>query len=80
MTLYDFKLKSDHEQYDMVFTQGDFVDYHIEQSKRFALYAVFKFFVEIEYDLWSNEVTGKRSFIEGDLLDKYSRGFSPGEN
>lgn len=73
MTLYDFKLKSDHEQYDIVFTQGDFVDYHIEESKRFALYSLFKFFVEIEYDLRSNEVTGKTSFVEGAILNRYSR-------
>ena len=45
--------KSDREQYGIVFTQGDFIDYHIEQLKGFALYALFKFFVEIEYDLWS---------------------------
>ena len=73
MTLYEFKLKSDHEQYDIVFTKGEFIDYHLEESKRYALYAVSKFFVEIEYDHWSNEVTGKRSFVEGDLLNRYSR-------
>ena len=72
MTLYDFKLKSDHEQYDIVFTQGDFVDYSLEESRRFALFAVFKFFVEVEYDLSSNEIIGKRSFVTGPILDKYS--------
>ena len=72
MTLYEFKLKSDHEQYDIVFTQGDFIDYRIEESKRFALYAVTKIFVEIEYDLSSNEIIGKRGFVTGAILDKYS--------
>ena len=59
MTLYEFKLKPEHEQYDIVFNQGDFIDYHVEESKRFALYAVSRFFVEIEYDLWNNKVVGK---------------------
>lgn len=63
--------KSDHEQYDIVFTQTDFIEYHIENSRRFALYTVFKFFVEVEYDLWSNKVVGKRSFVDGELLHRY---------
>lgn len=72
MTLYEFKLKSDHEQYDIVFTQGYFIDYHLEATKRFALFAVNKFFVEVEYDLAGNEIIGKRSFVSGEILDKYS--------
>ncbi|MCX2838378.1 hypothetical protein OQ279_09455 [Salinimicrobium sp. MT39] len=34
MTLYEFELKFDHEQYNLVFTQGDFILYHIEDSRR----------------------------------------------
>lgn len=71
MTLYEFKLKSEHEQYDIVFTEGDFIEYHIEDSRRYALYTVCKFFVEVEYNLWSNKVVGKRSFVDGELLHRY---------
>lgn len=71
MTLYEFKLKSDHEQYDIVFNQGEFIEYHIEESRRFALYAVHKFFVEVEYDLWTNKVVKKNSFVEGEFLHRY---------
>lgn len=64
--------KSDHGQYDIVFTQDDFIDYHLEPSKRFVLFAVYNFFVEVEYDFKGNEIIGKRSFVSGAILDKYS--------
>ena len=73
MTFDEFVLKSDHEQYDMVFTKGEFVDFHLESSKRFALYSVFKFFVEVEYEVESNKIVRKTSFVEGDRIDIYSR-------
>ena len=50
LTLYQFKLLSDHEQYDLLFTQGDFLDMVIAGNSRFAVYALFKFFVEVEYN------------------------------
>lgn len=71
LTLYEFKLLSDHEQYDLVFTQGQFLDIYLEQNSRFALYAVFKFFVEIEYDSLNNKIVNKVSFISGEKLDRY---------
>lgn len=40
MKLYDFKLLPDKEQYYMVFNKGQFLDYYLEENKRFALYAV----------------------------------------
>lgn len=72
MTLHEFKLKSDNEQYDIIFNEGQFVTFHLEKSRRFALYAVFKFFVEVEYDIKTNKITGKKSFIDGKLLGRYS--------
>lgn len=53
-TLYEFKLLSDHKQYDMVFNQGEFIDYYLQGNSRFSLYALHKFFVEIEYDSTKN--------------------------
>lgn len=73
MTLYEFKLKSDHDQYDIVFTQGDFIDCALEPSRRFALFAVYSFFVEVEYDLTNNKIVSKRSFVTGKILDKYTK-------
>ncbi|WBL26768.1 hypothetical protein [Zunongwangia sp. HGR-M22] len=50
LTLYQYKLLSDHEQYELLFTQGDFLDMVIEGNSRFAVYALFRFFVEVEYN------------------------------
>lgn len=50
MTLYEFKLLPDEKQYEITFTQGDFIDYYLTGSVRYALYAVDRFFVEVEYN------------------------------
>lgn len=71
-SLYEFKLLPDHDQYDLVFTQGEFITQLEVGGSRFALYALYRFFVEIEYDIAKNDIIGKRSFISGELLNKYS--------
>ena len=72
ISLYDFKLLSDHEQYDVVFAEGRFIDALIEENTRYALYAVDLFFVEIEYDVASNKIVGKTSFVTCEKLDRYT--------
>lgn len=72
LSLYEFKLLSDHDQYDLVFTKGQFIDSLIKGNARFALYALYKFFVEIEYDSVSNKIVNKVSFISGQKLDRYA--------
>ena len=72
-TLYDFKLLSDHEQYDLVFTEGLFIGALIEENTRYALYVIDLFFVEIEYDVARNRIGGKTSFVTGNKLNSYSR-------
>ncbi|WP_338357326.1 hypothetical protein [Yeosuana marina] len=72
MTLYEFNSLSEHDKYDHIFTKGEFIDYKIEKEKRFALYAIDMFFVEIEYNNEKNKIQNLRSFKTGKLLDKYS--------
>lgn len=72
LNLYEFKMLSDHKQYDLIFTKGDYLDVHIEVNSRFALYALFKFFVEIEYNSLNNKIANNVSFISGERLDRYS--------
>jgi len=71
MTLYEFKLLDKEQQYDVTFNQGAFIEYQLELNRRFALYAVDKFFVEIEYDAEENKILKLLSFIQGPLLDRY---------
>ena len=72
LNLYDFKLLSDHEQYDVVFSEGTFIDALIEENTGYALYAVDLFFVEIKYDVARNKIVGKTSFVTGEKLNRYT--------
>ena len=73
LTLYQYKLLSDHEQYDLLFTQGDFLDMVIAGNSRFAVYALFKFFVEVEYNNKENKIIGLKSFVTGEIMEKYAK-------
>ncbi|MDP5228995.1 MAG: hypothetical protein NWQ38_01275 [Cellulophaga sp.] len=72
MTLYEFNSLTKHLMYDVTFQKGVFLDVKIENDKRFALYALGMFFVEIEYDIEQNKIQNICSFKTGALLDKYS--------
>ena len=47
MTLYEYKMLSEDEQYETVFAKGKFLDIVIEGNSKFVLYARDKFFVEV---------------------------------
>ena len=72
MTLYEYKILSEDEQYDTVFAKGKFLDIVIEGNSKYVLYAIDKFFVEVNWDIKQDEIIGKGVFKEGDSLDKYS--------
>lgn len=72
ITLYEFLVLPDQEQYDIIFNIGEFLDVSLEENKRFVLYAVDLFFVEVEYNSIENRIVNKRAFVSGEILDKYS--------
>ncbi len=72
MTLYEFKLLSDHEQYDLLFTKGVFITSRIDKGSTYALYSLETFFVELEYNPKNNKIVGKVSFVDGEKLDYFS--------
>ncbi|WP_142784069.1 hypothetical protein [Changchengzhania lutea] len=72
MTLYEFNGLLKHDKHNHVFTKGDFIDFRFENEKRFALYAINMFFVEIEYNNLENKLQIIRSFKCGEMLSKYS--------
>ena len=71
MTLYEYKMLTEDQQYDTVFTKGKFLDIVIEGKSKFVLYAMDMFFVEVEWDIEEDEIIGKGTFKEGDSMDKY---------
>lgn len=75
MTLYEYKMLLEDEQYDIVFSQGKFLDIVIEGTTKYVLYAIDKFFVEVVYDATHNVITEVRSFKYGQSLDKYAPKF-----
>lgn len=73
ITLYEFLALPDQEQYVITMQSGKFLDCFIQGDSRFALYALDMFFVEIEYDNGQNIIKGKRAFVTGKLLDRYTK-------
>jgi hypothetical protein len=64
---------SDQKQYDEVLNgSGVYLDNHIKGNLRFNLYAIDKFFVEVEYNNTENKIVNLSAFKAGALLDKYS--------
>ena len=72
MGIYDFNILTEHYKYDTVFTKGQFVDTVTKGKTKYALYAVSMFWVEVTYDAKDNKITGIKSFVGGESLDKYS--------
>ena len=70
MTLYEYMMLSEHDQYDTVFTKGQFVDTVTKGETKFVLYAVSMFWVEVTYDAKDNRITGIKSFVGGETLNK----------
>jgi hypothetical protein len=72
MTICEFNLLSETKQFDATFNQATFIYFKVIGVIRFALYALDKFFVEVEYNNSTNKITSLKSFKTGYLLDKYS--------
>lgn len=72
MTLYEYLSLPDPLQDDTIFQEGTLIEVVVERKSRFLLYALDKFFVEIEYCSDENKIINKRAFVGGELLDKYS--------
>ena len=70
MTLYEYKILSEDEQYNTVFAKGKFLDIVIDGNSKFVLYAIDKFFVEVIWNIEKDEIIGLGQFKEGDSLDK----------
>ena len=72
MTLYEYKMLSEDEQYDTVFAKGNADPASQVSNSKYVLYAIDKFFVEVEWNVETDEILGKGVFKEGDSLDRYS--------
>jgi len=62
---------SDEEQYNTTWNIGKLVDQYITNNIAINLYAINEFFVEVYYDQSNNKILYKKTFKQGELLDKY---------
>ncbi|MDV7138237.1 hypothetical protein R3X28_05085 [Maribacter sp. TH_r10] len=72
MGLYEYMMLSDTEQWSDLWENGTFLTHHIEADKKYALYALYDFFVEVELHCRTDKIIGKNHFKTGKLLDRYA--------
>ena len=63
---------SEDGQWATVYSIGKSLDIVIEGNSKYVLYAIDKFFVEVEWNIETEEIVDKRVFKLGDTLDGYS--------
>lgn len=71
MKLYEFNRLSEEEQYNTTWEIGVLVDQFIKEGIAINLYTINEFFVEVYYDQKHNKILYKKTFKQGELLDKY---------
>ena len=62
ISFFDFTLLVDEQQFELVFTEGEFIDFQDVGSSKFVLYRLYGFFVELEYDVLQNHIINKIVF------------------
>lgn len=72
MNLYEYKMLSEDNQWNTVFSIGRFLDIVIEGNSKFVLYAIDKFFVEVKWNIENDEIVGKGEFKSGAPRNRYS--------
>lgn len=72
MTLYEFRLLPQDEQYDLIYLKAIFLDIQLAPpNTRFTLYALNMFFVEVQFNLETKKIVGNKAFFYGKIIDKY---------
>lgn len=56
LEFYDYSQLSANGQYDLVFKEGVFLGASEVGSRKFALYQLYNFYVEVEYDADANRI------------------------
>ncbi|MFT7036458.1 MAG: hypothetical protein ACJA2S_004987 [Cyclobacteriaceae bacterium] len=72
MGLYEYMMLSEDEQWNDLWQNGTFLTHHIEPDKKFSLYSLYAFFVEVELDPRTNKIIAKAHFKTGETLDRYA--------
>ncbi|MCG9971938.1 hypothetical protein [Christiangramia crocea] len=71
ITIKEFNLLPENEKKEIIIYHGDIIEYRSGWQKNFALYAVERFFVEVEISD-DDDIMNFKAFQTGELLDKYT--------
>jgi hypothetical protein len=71
MKLFEFLKLSDEDQYIATWKKGAYVDLYLKDNIAITLYAINNFYVEIYYERYTTERLYKKTFKQGELLNKY---------
>jgi hypothetical protein len=73
MTLYEYKILDEPEQYNVLWSKEVFIDHRIRATYNFLLYQIEGFYVELKYNREENKMQGIRSFSSTEQLEPYLR-------
>jgi len=62
-SFYEFTQLDEEKQYDLAFKNGAFLGASEKRSKKFVLYKLNNFFVEITYDIETNRIISLKAFL-----------------
>lgn len=62
LSFYDFTSLPDEQQFNLVYNEGQFIDSREIGKYRFALYKLYGFFVELQYNVLQNKLVNKLVF------------------
>lgn len=65
ISFFDFTLLPDEQQYELVFTDAEFMDVREVGSSKYVLYKLYGFCVELEYNILQNKIVNEFVFKKG---------------
>ncbi|MDF4204032.1 hypothetical protein PXD56_13750 [Maribacter sp. SA7] len=72
MGLYEYMMLPETDQWNNLWENSTYLTNHTTSKRKYNLYALYAFFVEVEYDPKTNKILGKGHFKTGEALDRYS--------
>ena len=72
MGFYEYLLLSTDQQWNELWNNGKHITNYKSIDCSFSLYALHKFYVEIELCVSTNKIIAKSEFVCGHALDKYA--------
>ena len=71
MGLYEYMMLSDEDQWIELWANGEHLENMVCTDNKFSLYALHRFFVQVEISN-KNKIVAKKEFKTGELLDKWT--------